>query len=96
MEMFAANHQTEHKDPSGGVRGPRHMCSRGAEGVALILVFLLTSASREWHCLASIGKEALGPMQACFPCVGECGVLMREWVGGSGNILIEAGGGWEE
>jgi hypothetical protein len=29
MQMFAANYQTEHRDPNGGVRGR----TEGAEGV---------------------------------------------------------------
>jgi len=28
--------------------------------------------SRGWHCPASIGGEALGPVKARFPNVGEC------------------------
>jgi len=40
--------------------------------------------SRGWHCLASIGREALGPVKACFPNVGDCqGVQLGV-------------GGWEE
>jgi len=47
---------------------------------------------RAWHCLASIGGEALGPIKAHFLSVGKCqGVEVG--VGGRGRILIEAGGG---
>jgi hypothetical protein len=52
--------------------------------------------SRGWHCQASIGGEALGPVKAWFPSVGECQggeVGVGGWVGGSRSRLIEAGGG---
>jgi len=45
------------------------------------------------YCLASIGEEALGPVKAHFPTVGDARVLRWEWVGGRGSIFIEAGGG---
>jgi len=36
--------------------------------------------SRGWHCLSTIGGEALGPVKAHFPNVGKCQVLTWEWV----------------
>jgi hypothetical protein len=37
--------------------------------------------SRGWHCLASVGGEAFGPVKAKFPMVGECqgGELGVDW-----------------
>jgi hypothetical protein len=40
----------------------------------------------------SMGEEALGPVKARCPSVGECGRWGQDWVGGR-NTLIEAGGG---
>jgi len=49
-----------------------------------------------WHCLASIGGEALCPVKAHFPSVGEC-QCGKVGVGGTGCVLIKAGGeGMEE
>jgi len=48
--------------------------------------------SRGWHCLASIGGEALGPVKAPFTSVGEY-QGDEVGVGGRGSTLIEAGGG---
>jgi len=47
--------------------------------------------SREWHCLSTIGGEALGPVKAHFPNVGKCQVFdMR--VGEKNSINTKAGG----
>jgi hypothetical protein len=48
--------------------------------------------NRGCPCLASIGGEALGPVKAQCPSVGECHGG-EAGVGGWGNILIEWGGG---
>jgi hypothetical protein len=40
-----------------------------------------------------MGGEALGPVKALYPSVGNSRVGRREWVGGWENTLIEAGEG---
>jgi len=52
--------------------------------------------SRRWHCLASVGEEALGPVKLISTVYGNARVLRWEWVGRRDSILIEAGGGVRE
>lgn len=45
--------------------------------------------SRGWPCLASMGEEALGPVKAPCPSVGECQggeAGVGEWVGGGAPL----------
>jgi len=97
MRMLAVNHQTEYRNPKGGVRKR----TEGAEGVCNPIGRTISTnqtpqssqglnyqpkithggtpgssriCSRGRHCLASVG-EALGPVKACFPSVGECQVI---------------------
>jgi hypothetical protein len=42
MQMLAANHQTEHRDPNGGVRGR----TKGAEGV----LYGINGKGGPWFC----------------------------------------------
>jgi len=48
--------------------------------------------SRAWHCLASIRREALGPLKAHFLSVGEYQGFEIRVGEGSGSTFIEAGG----
>jgi len=47
--------------------------------------------SRGCHCLALIEGEALCPVKAHFPSMGNARVLCLEWVSGCGSIFIELG-----
>jgi hypothetical protein len=52
--------------------------------------------NRGCPCQASVRGEALGPLKATYPSVGECQdgeARVGRWVGGWENTLIEAGGG---
>jgi hypothetical protein len=46
-----------------------------------------------WPCQISMGGEALGPVKAQCPSVGECRVGRRELLGGWGIIIMDEGGG---
>jgi len=49
--------------------------------------------SRGWHCLASTRGEALSPVEAHFPSVGECQAVDVGVGGWEGSTLLEAGRG---
>jgi len=69
-----------------GMKTPPKSIYGGTHGSSCI-------CNRGWHCLKSIGREAVGPVKAPFHNVGECQGSVQNWVVGKGNILIEAGAG---
>jgi hypothetical protein len=84
--VLAANHWAEHRVPNGGARektqGAEGVCSPLGGGtigtnqytpeISGINQGSSCIRSRGWTCLSSMGGEALGPMKALCPSVGEC------------------------
>lgn len=101
--MFSTNHWTENGAPNGGVRkrtngaeGTFNPIGRSANQNCTHGGSLSSShiCSRGWPYLTSMRGEALGPVKAQCPRVGEGQVRKMGW--GLGGTLIEAEGrkGW--